>query len=335
MTHSHRIAFVGLRHPHIFALHSRTLAHPACEVVAVCEEDPTHREKLSAEDQIQITHSDFRKMLDECDASIVAVGDTYARRGALVIAALQAGKHVISDKPLCTRIEELEEISALASEHRLSIGCQLDLVENDGVRHLKSVIANGELGQLCTFTISAQHPLRLGTRADWYFAPNQHGGTINDIGVHIFDLVPWLSEEAWGNILLAREWNAKATPHPHFKDCAQFYAVTVGGISCYADVSYLAPDTLGYELPQYWRVTAHGTNGLAEISYGTPGIQVVTDRDTTVRQGSLSASGSSCYLQDFINEISGHPARNGLTTGRILSASRWALAAQSLASGRP
>ncbi|HRJ70942.1 MAG TPA: Gfo/Idh/MocA family oxidoreductase [Terrimicrobiaceae bacterium] len=332
MSQRHRIAFAGLRHPHIFALHSRAQAHPECEVVAACEEDTVLREKLSTEHDIRLTHSNFMEMLEESNASIVAVGDIYARRGELAIAALRAGKHVILDKPICTRLEELEEIRALAADRQLAVGCQLDFVENGGIRCLKSVIEGGEIGRLCTLAISAQHPLRLESRAGWYFEPGQHGGTINDIGVHVFDLVPWLSGQPWKQILLAREWNAKAATFPHFKDCAQFNAITTDGLSCYADVSYLAPDTLGYELPQYWRVTAHGTKGLAEMSYGISGVQIATDRDAAVRKIFVSENTSSCYLQDFLDEISGHPSQVGLTTMRVLSASRWALEAQVIAS---
>jgi predicted dehydrogenase len=332
MNQPHRIAFAGFRHPHIFGLSTRAQNNPQCAIVAACEEDPAQRARLESEGTIPLTHSNFQQMLEETDASIIAIGDTYARRGALAIAALRAGKHILSDKPLCTRLEEFHEIAALATERGLSVGCQLDLVESDGIRRLKAAIASGVIGRLCTVTIGAQHPLRLGSRAAWYFEPGQHGGTINDIGIHVFDLIPWLSGQAWKNVPLATEWNAKAAEFPHFKDCAQFYAVTEGGISCYADVSYLAPDALGYDLPQYWRVTAHGTAGFAEVSYASPGIQIVTDQDTTVQAGAALEGPPGCYLQEFLEEISGRPVEGGITTPRVLAASRWALEAQARAS---
>lgn len=326
----HRIAFAGFRHPHIFSLWDGAKAHSDCEIVAACETDAASRASLSDGGKVAVTHEDFRQMLAETDATIVAIGDVYAKRGALAIAALESGRHVISDKPICTSLAELQEIERLAREKGLAVGCQLDLVEVPVIRRLREVIREGALGRVCTITIGAQHPLRQGTRAGWYFEPGQHGGTINDIGIHVFDLAPWLTGAAWETLLTAREWNAKAVSTPHFKDCAQFHGLLRDHISCFADVSYLGPDKLGYELPFYWRITVHGTKGLAEASCTLPTLTVVTDEDTAPQQlpGLLDESGG--YLQNFLDEIAGSPATDGITTQRVISVSRWALEAQRL-----
>lgn len=328
MSKPHRIAFAGFRHPHIFALVDLVKKHPDCEIVAACESDPAAREALPPQHGVNITHTSVEQMLAETDATIVAIGDVYAKRGAIAIAALKAGKHVIADKPLCTSLAELEEISRLAAERGLSVGCQLGLVEGPPVLALREVVRSGDIGRPCTITITAQHPLRLGARAAWYFEPGQHGGTINDIGIHIFDFIPWLTGQPWKEIPLAREWNAKAAAFPHFKDCAQFYGLTADGIACFSDVSYLAPDELGYALPQYWRITVHGTKGMAEISYDSKTISVVTDKDSAPQNRPVTQTAPSDYWRDFLNEIAGQPSEDGLTTARVLESSRWALKAQ-------
>lgn len=326
----HRIAFAGFRHPHIFGLWNGAKAHPHCEIVAACEADPATRASLSEDGKASVTHEDFHQMLAETDATIIAIGDVYAKRGALAIAALKSGRHVISDKPICTSLAELDEIERLSREKGLSVGCQLDLVEVPVIRKLREVIRKGTLGRICTITIGAQHPLRPGSRAGWYFEPGQHGGTINDIGVHVFDLAPWLTGASWESLLTAREWNAKAVSTPHFKDCAQFHGLLTDNISCFADVSYLAPDTLGYALPHYWRITVHGTKGMAEASYTQPHITVVTDEDTDPQQLPGLTDPSTGYLQNFLDEIAGSPDADGITTPRVISVSRWALEAQNL-----
>lgn len=328
---THRIAFAGFRHPHIMGLWARAKEHPNCRIVAAWEIDPETRKQLQEGAEVELTHESFQQMLQDSGCTIVAIGDVYARRGALAIAALEAGKHVICDKPICTKREELEKISQLSKQGGLSVGCQLDLVEAAPVRQLQAVLRSGALGAICTITIGAQHPLRFNTRAAWYFEPGMHGGTINDIGIHIFDLVPWLVGADWKTLVAARTWNAKALRTPHFKDCAQFLAVLDNGVSCFADVSYLAPDKLGYELPHYWRITVHGTQGMAEASYGDPDILVVTDEATAPKK--IPAPGGPCpgYLEDFLQEIEGSPSKTGLITQRILSASRQALDAQAVA----
>lgn len=328
---THRIAFAGFRHPHIMGLWARAKEHPDCRIVAAWEGDAATRQQLETDTDVELTHASFEQMLDESDFTIVAIGDVYGHRGALAIAALEAGKHIICDKPISTSLEELEKISQLAEQGSLSVGCQLDLVEMPSVQGLRKVITDGTLGSICTITIGAQHPLRFDSRASWYFEPGKHGGTINDIGIHIFDLVPWLTGSNWKMLLSARTWNAKAVEAPHFKDCAQFLSILENGASCFADVSYLAPDKLGYELAHYWRITVHGTKGMAEISYGDPSVLLVTDEDAEPRK--IPAPEGPCpgYLEDFLQEIEGSPSKTGLTTQRILAASRQALDAQAVA----
>ena len=328
----HRIAFAGFRHPHILALWRNVVAHSDCEITGAWESDVQTREQLRLAGEVTITHDSFEALLEPGFCDIIAVGDVYAHRGELIMAALRAGKHVISDKPICTELKQLDEIEKLASERGLSVGCQLDLVEVASIRQLRTIIRSGELGRVCTITIGAQHPLRLDARASWYFEPGSHGGTINDIGIHIFDLVPWLTGSPWKKLLSSREWNAKAESHPHFQDCAQFHALLEDGTACFADVSYLAPDRLGYELPQYWRISVHGTRGVAETSYVNERVFLVTDTDASPRQRCEEPAAAGRHLTDFLSEIAGSPVPRGLTTQRVLTSSRRALEAQQRAS---
>ncbi|MBC2595725.1 Gfo/Idh/MocA family oxidoreductase [Ruficoccus amylovorans] len=332
----YRFAFAGLRHSHIFSLIERVSAHPACQIVAAWEADDTARAAAERVCGLPFEYSDFDTLLSESGCNVVAIGDTYARRGALAIRALKAGCHVIADKPLCTSLEELGEISSLARAGGLSVGCMLDLTEAPAIRGLREIIRDGKIGSVQTVTILAQHPLLYGQRAGWYFAGDQHGGTVNDIGVHVFDLLPWLTGSAWERMISVREWNAKAKEAPHFCDCAQMYGTLENGVSCFADLSYLAPDRCGYSLAQYWRLTVHGTSGMAEASYGAKTLSLATDSDEEIQRVALTeipASGRN-YLQNFLDEISAkdQTCEGALSTEDILKTTRLVLQAQQIAS---
>ena len=81
--------------------------------MAACERDAAAR-KAAARRGVTITHASYSAMLREVDCDVVACGEFYARRGAELIRALEAGKHVFGDKPLCTQLSELKHIEALA-----------------------------------------------------------------------------------------------------------------------------------------------------------------------------------------------------------------------------
>jgi predicted dehydrogenase len=338
-----RFAFVGFRHGHILDVLTGVTGRDDAEVVACCEEDAATREALAAKGQVKITHTDFATMLRDVECEVIAVGDYYAKRGGLALAALQAGRHVLSDKPLCTTLGELDEIERLTKEKKLAVGLQLDTRDMAAPRKLREIIRNGQIGEVASIHIDGQHPLLLGTRSAWYFEPGKHGGTINDIGVHAFDFVPWMTGLEWGEVRAARSWNAKARAYPHFEDCAQLLATLENGAGVLADFSYLAPDTLGYKLPHYWHILVHGTEGLVESYLTSKEVMVIKDGSAAPETSPAGENRTRRYLDEFLQEVRGgdvakSPAAeeigaNVLTTAACLRASRLALTAQAAARG--
>lgn len=121
-----RVAFMGFRHGHIGDVYHRLQKRDDAEIVAACEEDEATRRTLAAEGAFKITHASFEAMLAEAPADVIAVGDYYGKRGRILIQSLEHGCHVISDKPICTSLKELDQIKKLAAAKRLVVGCQLD-----------------------------------------------------------------------------------------------------------------------------------------------------------------------------------------------------------------
>ena len=316
-----RLGFAGFRHAHIFDLYQRALDHPDIEVSGTWENDPGA--SLLPGRDITPSHSSYEDLLASCEA--VAVGDAYGRRGQIVLRALRAGKYVIADKPLCTSLDELKEIAVVAREKSLRIGMMLDMRDHGNLICLRDVVASGRIGEVQTVSFSAQHPLLWGIRPAWYFEPGMHGGTLNDIAIHALDFLPWVTGLTVEKTDAARTWNAKATQAPHFKDCGQFLLRLSNGGGILGDVSYLAPDKCGYAIPNYWRITIHGTGGFAETSYKAPGVSVADDNSQESELIPPAPARPGGYLEDFLADVAGNPHADGITTCSCLHATRQAL----------
>jgi predicted dehydrogenase len=326
-----RFAFAGFRHGHIIDLLTGVEERDDTQVVACCEEDAATREALAVKGRVSITHSDFATMLHDVECDVIAIGDYYTRRGSLALAALRAGRHVLSDKPLCTTLVEQDEIERLAAERKLLVGLQLDSRDYAAPRKLREIILSGEIGEVASIHIDGQHPLLLGTRPGWYFEEGKHGGTINDIGIHAFDFVPWMTGRQWGEFRAVRSWNAKAREFPHFHDCAQFLATLDNGAGVLCDFSYLAPDMLGYQLPHYWHLLVHGTKGLAETYLFAKEITVIKDGSAAPESVPVGEPRTRGYLEDYLQELRGQAPATGFTSAGCLKASRLALTVQASA----
>ena len=327
----YKLAIVGVRHQHIFQLLAEAEKMKNVEVVAICEENRKTREAYAQTGQLKITHSSIDAMLAETPCDIIGIGDYYGRRGALVIQSLRAGRHVLGDKPLCTTLAECDKIIELSRKSHLKVGCMFGLRWQGALQVMRKKIQNGDLGTIRTISITGQHPLMLKKRPGWYFEPGKHGGTINDIGVHTLDTVQWLTGANVAEVTGARVWNGKASATPWFKDCAQFMLRLSNDVGVISDVSYLSPDSCGYDVPQYWRITVHGDNGVLESNSNDTNVMFATSKDKKPRALKCPPNTDSNYLHDFIAELEDKPRAGQLLTPYVLRTTRAALQIQQAA----
>lgn len=326
-----KLAFVGFRHGHMNAMIKHAHAMPGLAVVAACEEDAATRQALAVRTDLQITHERLDTMLAEVDCDIVAVGDTYARHGPLLLRLLAAGKHVMVDKPVCITLAELDAIEQRLQASGLKLGCMLDMRDSPQMLGLRTMLRSGLIGEIHAISFGGQHPLLLGTRPAWYFEPGQHGGTINDIAIHAIDALRWLTGLEFTQINAARTWNAFAAAYPHFQDAGQMMLTMNNGCGVLGDVSYFMPDSMGYTLPHYWRMTLWGREGLLETSATLDHILVARNGEKAPRQEPLPSGNPAGYLNAFLHEIAGTTVEGELTTADVLRATRFTLEIQQAA----
>ena len=322
-----RVAFIGFRHGHINSLYELLRAREDVEIVAACEEDAAAR-AACAEKGVAITHDSYAAMLADVDCDVVACGDYYGIRGERLIAAMEAGRHVVADKPVCTRLDELDRIEALSNEKSLCVSCMLDLGLAPQFQTLRRVLSEGLLGDVHVIHFNGQHPLNYGKRPGWYFEEGKHGGTINDLAIHAIDAIPWMTGRAITEVLAARVWNARLPEHPHFQDGAVMMAGLDNGGVVTGDVSYLAPEERGYSLPSYWRFDIAGTNGHAETSSKADNVTLYLKGSQDPRVEPLDPGRPGGYWDDFVAEMRGAPNREGIHTARVIQSTRTALGVQ-------
>ena len=323
-----KIAIIGCRHGHIFSLYQLIKESDRAEFAGAFEADAAAREAAEKNQGMTFPYTSVEQVLADKTVDAVALGDYYGARGAQAIAALRAGKHVIADKPLCTSLAELDEIEALSKEKGLSVGIMLDLRYHKNVLTAKQLIADGVLGAIHNIQFGGQHPLQYGTRPAWYFEEGKHGGVINDIAIHGIDLLTYLTGNTVEKINAARTYNAYATEVPHFLDCGQLMLTLSGGAGVLADVSYSAPNKMGYSYPYYWEFHIWGERGMISFNYNSEGVTLcTTDADAPVVVPAVEPFGN--VLDAFLDDIEGVPTL--MSTAEALAAQRKTLEIQRVA----
>ncbi len=294
-----KVLFNGFRHGHIFALYNLAKKNKDIEIIACIERDEKARKE--AEEILGIKFDD--KSLDywlQQDIDAVAVGSCYGQRGEVIIKSLSAGKHVISDKPICTNKKDLETISQIIQEKGLKLGCMLELRYLPSVLAVRDLIKSGKMGEICNISFTGQHGMDYHIRPSWYFEQGMHGGTINDLAIHGIDLINYLTGLNIKNINSARTWNSYAYKNPDFKDCAIFMAELDNKAGLLADVSYSSP-RIPYTLPTYWNFKIWFKKGLVVFNLIDKYAYVYKEDCEQVEK--ITAEVSEDYLDSFINEV--------------------------------
>ena len=266
-----KFAFAGFRHGHIFSLYNALLEREDICILGAWEADPAARAQAE-EKGVKFTYDSLDQLLADPDVEVVAIGDYYAARGNIALRALQAGKHVLADKPLCTSRKEAEAIEQEAAKRGLAVGLMLDLRDNAQWATVLDAVENGIIGKINNIIFEGQHPLMYGIRPGWYFEEGKHGGVINDIAIHAVDIVRLLTHSDVDAVVGARCWNFYAQQEPGFGDSGQFVLRMGSSAGVMGDVSYSAPDGQLFSLPCYWHFRIWGEKGLLDFAYNQPEI---------------------------------------------------------------
>ncbi len=300
-----KVAFAGFRHGHIFTLYNWIKDSQNAVTAGGFEPHAEARKEAVERAGVDFTYETFEEILSDESVDIVAIGDSYGRRGNEIIRALNAGKHVIADKPICTSLDELYEIRRISSEKGLKVGGMYDLRCTYSVNKAKELVENGVLGEIHSVNFTGQHTLDYGKRPMWYFEEGMHGGTINDIAIHGMDLIRMITGKELVKIHGARCWNAFATEEKHFRDSAQFMAEMDGGMGVTADVSYAKPKC-SYPLSPVWRFTFWGSKGMIEFSMNDDTVFLALD-NSEEPQIFKGESKEPNPFEQFLLDINGTP----------------------------
>jgi myo-inositol 2-dehydrogenase/D-chiro-inositol 1-dehydrogenase len=139
-------------------------------------------------------HRDWRSLLLDPDVDAVCIVVPNHLHGEIGVAALDAGKHVLLEKPMANSVADCDALIAAAerSGTQLAIGHELRLSKQWGL--IKRVIDEGRLGQPVYATVSLfRFPYRQGS-GRWRYDPEAVGSWILEEPVHFFDLLMWYFE---------------------------------------------------------------------------------------------------------------------------------------------
>lgn len=169
--------------------------NPNIEVATLCEVNEELAKEKAALLGIEKAMV-FEEMLKDEEIKVVHICTPNFLHYSQSKAVLEAGKHVVCEKPLATKIEEAEELVALAEKTGLVNAVHFNLRYYPMVRQMKTMRESGELGDIYSIMGSyLQDWLFLQTDYNWRLEPDKSGDSraIADIGSHLLDLTEYVT----------------------------------------------------------------------------------------------------------------------------------------------
>ena len=124
------------------------LATPALRLDWLCDLDVERaRTVLGAYTMVRPTDS-YDAVLSDPDVAAVAIATPAATHFDLIRSALEAGKHVLVEKPLTAAVAEAEKLTALARESGLALMCDHTYCYTPAVQRIRQLLRSGEIGEV-------------------------------------------------------------------------------------------------------------------------------------------------------------------------------------------
>jgi len=175
---------------HLPALHRL----PAVELVAFCDIVESKATEAAATYGVPKAkvYTDYQKLLAKANVDVVHVCTPNDSHAPITIAALEAGAHVMSEKPMAKKAADARAMLAASkkAKKKLSIGYQSRF--RSDTQYLKTMIENGELGEIYMAKGHAVRRRAVPTWGVFLDEEKQGGGPLIDIGTHALDLTLWL-----------------------------------------------------------------------------------------------------------------------------------------------
>ncbi|NMB20752.1 MAG: Gfo/Idh/MocA family oxidoreductase [Firmicutes bacterium] len=249
------------------------------EMVAFCDIEVARAEKAAQDYGVQGSrvYEDYRELLDKESLDVVHICTPNNSHAEITVASLEAGMHVMCEKPMAKTAAEAREMLAAAERtgKKLTIGYQ-SRYRSDS-EYLKKACERGDLGEIYMAKARALRRRAVPTWGVFLDEEKQGGGPLIDIGTHALDLTLWMMDNYRPKYVVgtvyhklnkrenaANAWGPWDPKKFQVEDSAFGFIVMENGATIILESSW-ALNTL---FPGEARTILHGTEGGADMEDG-------------------------------------------------------------------
>lgn len=172
-------------------VHARTLSQSSnSQLIGVCDLNRDKAIQFAEKYNVPYLYDDVDSILDNKDIKAISIATPDFTHTDLICAALEAGKHVITEKPMATTLEDCYRVIKLRDEKGVKLMVNYSNRWKTPFIHVKKLITSGELGDLLMVNIKLNDTVFVPTKMlSWASKSN----SLHFLGTHLVDLIRWIS----------------------------------------------------------------------------------------------------------------------------------------------
>lgn len=172
-------------------IHAEALRQvPEALVTAACSPNKAHVEEFGRKWKIPHTVVDYRQLLDRRDIDVVVIGIPNDLHREVVVAAAEAGKHVILEKPMAHTLADADAMLVACKAHNVKLMYAETICFSPKYVRAKQIVDEKAIGTLYMVKQGEKHS---GPHSSWFYdVERSGGGCIMDMGCHGIEWARWM-----------------------------------------------------------------------------------------------------------------------------------------------
>ncbi len=165
---------------------------PSADLVCICDKNEELLAKRQQQYQAPCVTADYHELLARDDVAAVSVVTPDFLHREIGVAACEAGKHVLLEKPMATTVADARALADAAKANGVILMVDFHNRWNPAMHNLKQAIVNGEMGEPQVMTIRLNDTIYVPTgMLSWAGSST----VVWFLGSHTVDLVRWLFDD--------------------------------------------------------------------------------------------------------------------------------------------
>ena len=250
-------------------------SHPRARIQAICGRNRNRAEEMAAKHSIPEVFTDYREMIrrSKLDAVVVVVPDDLHH--PVTMAALEAGLHVLCEKPLALTGADARAMCEKAESAGVTNMTFFTYRWMPHYRFARELIDQGAIGSCYHCSIRYLGSYGRGTKYAWRFDRKRSCGILGDLGSHMIDLSRWLVGDISAVCADVRTFVKRDSPSDGALEPANDAAVLAlrFGAGAHGTIQVSAVAQTGDRV-QEQHVVIHGEKGAIEVDATWLGTEV-------------------------------------------------------------